>query len=158
MPSFVLNAYQQSMCIKYKHAQVSYINSSPLFRCHAKVKLTVGIGQAIAHHLLSHDHKLILVSRTHSALDQLHYQYGSDRVEVLAGDMADPSLPKRAVDLANERWGRLDSVIINHGTLDPVKKVAETSAEEWRKGFDVNVFSTVALVQKSSTIPHTRSR
>lgn len=65
---------------------------------------------------------------------------------MLAGDMADPALPKRAVDLANERWGRLDSVIVNHGTLDPVKKVAETSAEEWKKGFDINVFSAVGLV------------
>ena len=60
--------------------------------------------------------------------------------------MADPALPKRAVDLANKRWGRLDSVIVNHGTLDPVKKVAETSAEEWKKGFEINVFSAVGLV------------
>jgi NADP-dependent 3-hydroxy acid dehydrogenase YdfG len=60
--------------------------------------------------------------------------------------MSDSSLPEKAVALANERWGRLDSLIINHGTLDPVKKVADSSAEEWRKGFDVNVFSAVGMV------------
>ncbi|KAF2644716.1 NAD(P)-binding protein [Massarina eburnea CBS 473.64] len=106
-----------------------------------------GIGQAIAHHLLSQDHKLVLVSRTHSALDQLHYQYGSERVEVLAGDLSDFSLAQKAVALANERWGRLDGLIVNHGSLDPVQKIADTTPEEWRKGFDVNVFSAVGLVQ-----------
>lgn len=60
--------------------------------------------------------------------------------------MADASLPQKAVDLANERWGRIDSLVVNHGTLDPVKKVADSSAEEWRKGFDVNVFSAVGMV------------
>ena len=68
---------------------------------------------------------------------------------VLAGDMADASLPQKAVDLANERWGRIDSLIVNHGTLDPVKKVADSSPEEWRKGFDVNVFSAVGMVSPS---------
>lgn len=60
--------------------------------------------------------------------------------------MSNPSISKRAVELAQERWGRLDAVIVNHGTLDPVKKVADAGVEEWRKGFDVNVFSAVGLV------------
>ncbi|KAF2872220.1 hypothetical protein BDV95DRAFT_606777 [Massariosphaeria phaeospora] len=108
-----------------------------------------GIGQAIAHHLLSHHHKLVVISRTHAALDQLHYQYGSDQVEVLAGDLSDFKLGAKAVELALSRWGRLDALVVNHGTLDPVKKIADSSAEEWRKGFDVNVFSAVAVIQAS---------
>ena len=86
------------------------------------------------------------MARTHAALDQLHYQY-PDRVEVLAGDLSDPSMAGQSVELAVSRWGRLDSVIVNHGTLDPVKKVADASTEDWKKGFDVNVFSTIALVR-----------
>jgi NAD(P)-dependent dehydrogenase (short-subunit alcohol dehydrogenase family) len=61
--------------------------------------------------------------------------------------MADPSLPKKAVDLALQKFSRIDSLIINHGSLDPVKKVSESSAEEWSKAFDINVFSAVGLVQ-----------
>ena len=41
---------------------------------------------------------------------------------------------------------RLDGVIVNHGILDPVKRVANVEAEEWRNLFDVNVFSAIALV------------
>ncbi|KAH8732255.1 short chain dehydrogenase-like protein [Phaeosphaeriaceae sp. PMI808] len=108
-----------------------------------------GIGLSIAHHLLSRNHKLVLISRTHSALDQLHYQYGSERVEVLAGDLADFSLAGKAVDLARDRWGRLDGLVINHGGLDPCLKVGDAGVEEWRRAFDGNVFSAVALVQAS---------
>jgi NADP-dependent 3-hydroxy acid dehydrogenase YdfG len=91
----------------------------------------------------------VVVARSHAVLDQLHYQY-PDRVEVLAGDLSDTSLSAKAVELAISRWGRLDSVIVNHGTLDPVKKIADASVEEWKKGFDVNVFSAVALVSPCS--------
>ena len=67
-------------------------------------------------------------------------------MEVVAGDLSDFSLAKKAVELANDRWGRLDSLIVNHGSLDPVKKIADATPEEWRTAFDVNVFSAVGLV------------
>ncbi|KAJ4305223.1 hypothetical protein N0V90_000754 [Kalmusia sp. IMI 367209] len=104
-----------------------------------------GIGQAAAHYLLSRNHKLVLVSRTRSALDQLRDQYGAEKVEVLAGDLSDFSIAGKAVEAANSRWGRLDGLIVNHGALDPVKKVADSSAQEWSKAFDTNVFSAIAL-------------
>jgi NAD(P)-dependent dehydrogenase (short-subunit alcohol dehydrogenase family) len=65
---------------------------------------------------------------------------------VLAGDMSDFSLSKKAVDLALSRWGRLDAVVCNHGGLEPVKKVADSSPEEWRDAFGGNVFGVVGLV------------
>ncbi|KAF2191024.1 NAD(P)-binding protein [Zopfia rhizophila CBS 207.26] len=105
-----------------------------------------GIGLAISHHLLKQNHKLVVLARTHSALDTLHYQY-PDQVEALAGDLSDFSLGAKAVELAISRWGRLDAVIVNHGILDPVKRVADSSAEEWRSSFDVNVFSAVELIK-----------
>ncbi|CAI6340527.1 unnamed protein product [Periconia digitata] len=118
-----------------------------------------GIGLAIAHQLLSNSHKLVLLSRSHAALDQLHYQYGSDRVEILAGDLSDFSqnFAGRAVDLAVSRWGRVDALVVNHGTLDPVKKIAdlEPGVGEWRNGFDVNVFAGVDLVR--AAIPSLRA-
>ncbi|CAN9293647.1 unnamed protein product [Alternaria alternata] len=94
-----------------------YVEWGIVHRCGAES------GQAIAHHLLSRNHKLVLVSRTQSALEALQSEYGSEKVAVLAGDMSDASLPEKAVALANEKWGRLDSLIINHGSLDPVKKI-----------------------------------
>ncbi|KAF2712325.1 NAD(P)-binding protein [Pleomassaria siparia CBS 279.74] len=109
-----------------------------------------GIGLAIAHMLLSSpsSHKLVVMSRTHEALDQLHYQYPS-QVEVLAGDLSNASLKlnEKAVELALSRWGRLDALIVNHGTLQPVKRIANVDLAEWEAGFGANVGSAVALIQ-----------
>ncbi|KAF2019579.1 short-chain dehydrogenase [Aaosphaeria arxii CBS 175.79] len=114
-----------------------------------------GIGLATAHAILSSpNHKLVAVSRTRSALESLQSQYPS-RVEILAGDISDLTLGARAVDLAVSRFGRLDAVIVNHGTLEPVRKVADISAEEWRASFDVNVFGGLAVIQPA--IPHLRT-
>ncbi|KAF2748027.1 NAD(P)-binding protein, partial [Sporormia fimetaria CBS 119925] len=112
-----------------------------------------GIGEAIAHYLLSRSHKLVLVSRTQSALEKLKSRY-PDGVEVLAGDLSDFSLGAKAVERAISRWNQLDGVIVNHGTLDPVKRIADVTAEEWRKGFDINAFSAIALI--SPALPHLR--
>jgi NAD(P)-dependent dehydrogenase (short-subunit alcohol dehydrogenase family) len=65
----------------------------------------------------------------------------------VTGDAAEPKLAKDLVSVANERFGRLDSLIINHGSLDPVKKIADSSPAEWRQAFDINVFSAVGMVQ-----------
>ena len=87
-----------------------------------------------------------MVSRTTSALTQLRDQYGADKVEIVAGDLSDFSISKRAVEVANDRFGRVDGLLINHGALDPVKKVADSTPDEWSKAFDTNVFSAIALV------------
>lgn len=108
-----------------------------------------GIGLATAHHLLSTSPstRVLLISRTRGPLDALQQQYGSSRVEVLAGDASDMALAPKAVEQALHRWGRLDALIVNHGSLEPVKKVGESSVEEWKDAFDLNVFSAVGLIQ-----------
>jgi NAD(P)-dependent dehydrogenase (short-subunit alcohol dehydrogenase family) len=137
-----------------KHRASQYYNPNPTLRKKIPAQNTLllttptGIGLAIAHHLLSSttQHKLLLISRTAPVLSALQQQYGTSRVAVLAGDMSDASLPAKAVDLCLQKFSRIDSLIINHGSLDPVKKVSESSAEEWSKAFDINVFSAVGLV------------
>jgi NADP-dependent 3-hydroxy acid dehydrogenase YdfG len=88
---------------------------------------------------------LVVVARSKEPLESLQKEY-PDQVQVLAGDLADFSLGKQAVDLAISKWSKVDGVIVNHGTLAPVKRVSDTDAEEWRSSFDINVFSAVALV------------
>lgn len=61
--------------------------------------------------------------------------------------MTDERVAGQAVALALSRWGRLDALVVNHGSLEPVGKVGEGSVEGWRRGFEVNVFSAVGLIQ-----------
>ncbi len=68
-------------------------------------------------------------------------------MEIVTGDAADPRLATDLVSIATSRFGRLDSLIINHGTLDPVKKIADSTPAEWRAAYDINVFSAIGMVQ-----------
>lgn len=105
-----------------------------------------GIGLAIAHFLLKKSHKLVVVSRSEEPLRELEKQY-QGQVAVLAGDLADFSLGSRAVELAKTYWKKLDGLIVNHGVLDPVRRIKDSSAEKWRENFDVNFFSAIAISQ-----------
>jgi NAD(P)-dependent dehydrogenase (short-subunit alcohol dehydrogenase family) len=105
-----------------------------------------GVGLAIAHYLLRQSHKLVVVARTEQPLRQLEKQY-KDQVAVLVGDLADFSLGAKAVDLAKSRWQRLDGLIVNHGVLEPVKRLADSTAEEWRAAYDINFFSAIAMAK-----------
>lgn len=68
---------------------------------------------------------------------------------MLAGDLADFSLGDKAAEAAQSRWKQLDGLVINHGILEPVERISQGSAEEWRHLFDVNVFSAIAMVSKN---------
>jgi NAD(P)-dependent dehydrogenase (short-subunit alcohol dehydrogenase family) len=105
-----------------------------------------GIGLAIAHYLLKRSNNLVLIARTEAPLRALEQQY-TNQVAVLAGDLSDFTLGEKAVALAQEKFSGLDGLIVNHGVLDPVKRVANSSAEAWREAFDVNFFSAVAMTQ-----------
>ncbi|KAF2761365.1 NAD(P)-binding protein [Pseudovirgaria hyperparasitica] len=80
-----------------------------------------GMGLAIAHYLLKQKCNLIVVSRSLEPLQKLESEYPS-QVKALAGDLADSRLAKQAIEAATREWNRLDGLIANHGTLDPVKE------------------------------------
>jgi NAD(P)-dependent dehydrogenase (short-subunit alcohol dehydrogenase family) len=46
-------------------------------------------------------------------------------------------------------------VVVNHGVLSPITRLEKASVKEWKEHFDVNFFSSLALVQE--TIPHLRA-
>ena len=87
-----------------------------------------------------------MVARSREALEKLQNKYDG-RVEVLAGDLGDLSLGQRVVDLALKKWGRLDGLVVNHGKLEPVERIADAHIDEWQRSFDVNVFSAIAMVR-----------
>jgi NAD(P)-dependent dehydrogenase (short-subunit alcohol dehydrogenase family) len=65
---------------------------------------------------------------------------------VIPGDLSDFSLSQKAVDLAVLAFGKIDGLIVNHGILGEVARIADCDPAEIRKTFDVNFFSTIACV------------
>ncbi|KAJ5691980.1 oxidoreductase [Penicillium macrosclerotiorum] len=107
-----------------------------------------GLGLAMAKYLLSapQAHNVVVVARTLEPLQKLKEQYSS-QVEVVNGDLADFSMAQKAVDAAIKSFGQLDGMILNHGILGQVGKIADADIDEWKKCFDVNFFSLVAFTK-----------
>jgi NAD(P)-dependent dehydrogenase (short-subunit alcohol dehydrogenase family) len=55
---------------------------------------------------------------------------------------------EQVISIALKTFSRIDGLIINHGTLGDVKRISDSTAEEWRSIFDVNFFSAVSLVSQ----------
>lgn len=64
----------------------------------------------------------------------------------MAGDLGNLATVKAVVEKAVSAFGRIDSLIVNHGVLDPVSKIADANIEEWKTSFDIGFFGVVALV------------
>jgi NAD(P)-dependent dehydrogenase (short-subunit alcohol dehydrogenase family) len=106
------------------------------------------MGHAIVSYLLTtKSANVIVIARTAPTDDLLFANEHSDHYTYLKYDITDPNASKAAAISANEKYGgRIDAVILNHGVLDPVAKVADADLEAWKKNFDINFFGCVGLV------------
>ncbi|KAH7343248.1 hypothetical protein B0J17DRAFT_641587 [Rhizoctonia solani] len=109
-----------------------------------------GIGLAVVGALLkSYKARVVTLSRTRtpeiSALASEHQ--GS--LEILEGDVTHERSAHSAVDLAKSKFGRLDGLILNAGTLDPLGRIdsPESNVEGWKSMFDINFFSLLYLIK-----------
>lgn len=95
----------------------------------------------------------MLLSRSESSLKEIQ-QNAPDNVEIVAGDASDLSLGERAAHAATERWGRVDGLVVNHGQVEPVQRIADADINYWREAFDINVWSAVTMMK--AAIPELR--
>ncbi|WP_242456007.1 SDR family oxidoreductase [Mycolicibacterium sp. P1-18] len=95
-----------------------------------------GLGTAIAD-ALAPTHTLLLAGRPSDRLDALAERLGAPTWPL---DLADPDSIESAAEVLTD----LDVLVHNAGVAYPAR-VAESSAEEWRATFEVNVVGAVAL-------------
>jgi meso-butanediol dehydrogenase/(S,S)-butanediol dehydrogenase/diacetyl reductase len=91
-----------------------------------------GMGEATARQLVKReDCAVVITGRREEPLRALEAELGKDRVEVVAADITSDEAPKRLVQAAMDRFGRLDYLVNNAGIGKPTP-VHETTDE----GFD----------------------
>ncbi|KAE9365338.1 NAD(P)-binding protein [Stipitochalara longipes BDJ] len=105
-----------------------------------------GIGLAIARFILKEGHKVFLVARTGEPLQKLKDEF-KGQVEFLVADLSDFEVGPKVVSLALKAFSRIDALIVNHGTLSPVTRIADCDPKEWQAAYDVNFFSAVAFIK-----------
>ena len=99
-----------------------------------------GIGEATARRLAGEGAKLVLGARGLGRLETLAGALASEGVDVAyeVTDVKRRADVARLVDLARERFGRLDVLVSNAG-VGPIAPLDDLRVEEWEETIDVNV-------------------
>ncbi|KAH7105474.1 NAD(P)-binding protein [Auriculariales sp. MPI-PUGE-AT-0066] len=121
-----------------------------------------GIGLSVTRIFLERKVRVVTISRScPPELENLSASY-SDSLVIVRGDVTDPSVVSAAITQAKDKFGSLDALVLNAGTLEPLSRISGDTAADvdaWRKHFDVNFFSLVTALQaatpslKASTTP-----
>ncbi|MEL7002557.1 MAG: SDR family oxidoreductase [Bacteroidota bacterium] len=103
---------------------------------------TGGIGKATAYHLDKAGMKLVLTGRSQDKLDQLAEEM-TDAVGV-SGDIVDPLLSQRLLDVGIEKYGKVD-VLFNNAGIMIVSDLENTDIEAMCHMVRVNVESMARM-------------
>lgn len=109
-----------------------------------------GIGRAVAQSLHEAGYHVVAAARTESKLSELADELGGERVTVKPTDLADADQVTQLVESTAADLGRLDLLanVAGHAVLKPL---ADTSVDEWRECFEVNL--TASFVATKAAWP-----
>lgn len=114
-----------------------------------------GVGRAIANFLIRapSQNTIVLTARTADALEELK-KLAPDRVAIVTGDICDAKTAEKTVETAIKEYGEISGLVLNHGTLDPVRRISDLHIEEIQQAFLTNFSSGAYLA--ALAIPHLR--
>jgi 3-oxoacyl-[acyl-carrier protein] reductase len=107
-----------------------------------------GIGRAIAERFADEGASLVLTATSSSPLDEVANAC-RDRgvaVEGVAGDLADPGLPARLVDVAVGAFGSVD-VLVGNAFWDETRPVVEATLDGWDRTLRVSLTAPMLLAR-----------
>lgn len=99
---------------------------------------TGGFGRAAARYFADAGAKLVLSDLSEEALAGLADEIGGD-VAVQAGDISDPALSERLVEMAMSEFGRLDIAVNNAGIAHDMTPLTKMPIDAARKIIDVDL-------------------
>jgi NADP-dependent 3-hydroxy acid dehydrogenase YdfG len=102
-----------------------------------------GIGKAVARDLSEAGMKLILTGQREDKLRDLCAELGD--AEWIAGDIADPAMPQKLIDMAMESFGRCDVVFNNAGFMT-VGTIEEIDVDRVCQMVRVNVEAAYRMI------------
>lgn len=111
---------------------------------------TSGIGPAIAARLHAEGAQLLATGRDRRRGRELVESLG-ERIVFVAADLTAPETADQLADACLESFGALD-VLVNNAGLDHTGDFATSSMDSVRRVFEVNTFSTIAMMQSAARV------
>lgn len=116
-----------------------------------------GIGKEIAVKLAQQGMKLTLIGSSeeiHQSAEDLN-QMGFSDVMPIQADISNEAQVKAAVEKTLQTYGQLD-LLVNNAGMGFFKQVDETTLDEWKKVFEVNVQGV--FLGSRAVLPHMKER
>ncbi|MCC5936613.1 MAG: SDR family oxidoreductase [Lunatimonas sp.] len=107
---------------------------------------TTGIGKAIAVRSVAEGAKVVVHGLEADWADQVVEELGKDRSVSLVGDLAQESTATRLVELAIERFGKLDAVV-NNAAIVAASNLESTDTDFMEKILRVNTIAPFLLIK-----------
>lgn len=125
---------------------------------HGQVALITGaagsLGSMAAHSFANAGAQLVLVDRAPDRLDELARKLREDtgaEVLVRAADVTDTDMVAAAVEAAVDTFGTV-SVLLNNAGIPMSKTLMESTPQDWRSVFEVNVIGTVVPTKACAAV------
>ncbi len=110
-----------------------------------------GIGYGVAEGFLNRGDNVVLNSRSESNLEAAADKLGErDRIALVPGDIGDPAIGRRIVEIAIEKFGRVDVLFNNAGTFaaKPISDYDEDELDHYLSYLKGTYVITQAAVQQ----------
>ena len=98
-----------------------------------------GIGAAAAEAFVQAGAKVALLARSDEAIAELSGRLGGDNAIAIPCDVSRFWEMSAAVDACVQTFGRLDVLVNNAGTIDPIEALYVTDPDAWGTAIDVNL-------------------
>lgn len=110
-----------------------------------------GIGAAVVRRLAAEGAEVVAIARTQGALEELDDDIrakGGKPLVLVPEDLRKPDLIEQVAAAIFQRWGRLDILVGNAGTLGGgLTPVAHYAPDDWDESFSINVTANWRLIR-----------
>lgn len=101
-----------------------------------------GIGEATTKKLAQEGAKLVVAARREDRLKALVQSLSNAEISYIVADVTSKEEVQAVVDLAMQKYGRVD-VLFNNAGVMPTALLSETRSDEWRQMLDINIMGVL---------------
>jgi NAD(P)-dependent dehydrogenase (short-subunit alcohol dehydrogenase family) len=107
---------------------------------------TTGIGKAIAKKCVQEGARVIIHGLEKEWAQQVVHELGETNASALVGDLVDEAIPQQLIDLALQKFGKLDTVV-NNAAIVASSNIQSTDNAFIEKLFRVNTVAPLMLIK-----------